>query len=79
MNDNTTASVENTVLETLSDVLKVPADGLRTEPALAGHDWDSFSSLETLAQLEAKLGVHFDLRDFNSARTVDDLVALVTR
>jgi acyl carrier protein len=71
-------SVEQTVLETLSQVLDVPVDGLRAEPKLAAHDWDSFSSLDTLSQLEGKLGVSFDLRDFHAAHTVDDLVTLAS-
>jgi acyl carrier protein len=69
-------TVAPTVLETLSQVLNVPVAELEEQPALAAHDWDSFSSLETLAQLEDKLGLRFDLRDFNSAHTVDDLVTL---
>jgi acyl carrier protein len=73
----TTTAVEPTVLETLSQVLNVSVDELKAEPTLAAHDWDSFSSLETLAQLEGKLGLRFDLREFNSAHTVDDLVSLV--
>jgi acyl carrier protein len=69
-------TVEPTVLETLSQVLNVPVADLEEQPTLAAHDWDSFSSLETLAQLENKLGLRFDLRDFNSAHTVGDLVTL---
>jgi acyl carrier protein len=72
----TSTSVEQTVLDVLSQILDTTADELRAQPTLASHDWDSFSSLEALAQLESALGVRFDLRAFNSAVTVDDVIAL---
>jgi len=72
----TSASVEETVLETLSQVLDEPVEDLRAQPKLAAHDWDSLRSLDTLSQLENKLGLSFDLRAFNSANTIDDLIAL---
>jgi acyl carrier protein len=72
----TSTSVEQTVLDVLSQILDTTADELRAQPALASHDWDSFSSLEALAQLESALGVRFDLRAFNAAVTVHDVIAL---
>ncbi|MFC0548177.1 acyl carrier protein [Kutzneria chonburiensis] len=72
----TSTSVEQTVLDVLSQILDTTADELRAQPALASHDWDSFSSLEALAQLESALGVRFDLRTFNAAVTVHDVIAL---
>jgi len=72
----TSTSVEQTVLDVLSQILDTTADELRAQPALASHDWDSFSSLEALAQLESALGVRVDLRSFNAAVTVHDVIAL---
>lgn len=66
-----------TVLETLGQVLETPVDELRANPVLASHAWDSLRSLEALTLLESRLGVDFDLRSFNAARTVDDLVQLI--
>jgi acyl carrier protein len=72
-----TASVQTTVLQTLSDVLNEPAGTLLTRPVLATYDWDSLASLEVLAQLESRLDVTLDLRSYHAARTIDDLVDLV--
>ncbi|GAA1927945.1 acyl carrier protein [Streptantibioticus ferralitis] len=71
------AAARLTVLETLGEVLETPVDDLRANPVLASHAWDSLRSLEALTQLEVRLGVDFDLRTFNAARTVDDLVRLI--
>jgi len=73
-----TATIEQTVCETVAEVLGITAADLAAEPVLAAHEWDSFSSLHTLAELENELGIRFDLRTFHTARTVADLVALVT-
>jgi acyl carrier protein len=70
-------SLVSTVVAILSGVLDEPASALEAEPTLASHEWDSLSSLEALAQLEALLGVTLDLRSFHAARTVADLVHLV--
>lgn len=72
------ASVEQTVLGILSGVLDETVEDLRARPVLASHEWDSISSLDALSQLESTLDVTLDLRAFHAARTVDDIVALVT-
>jgi len=69
--------VQQTVLTILSDVLRVPADDLRQQPVLASYQWDSLAMLEALAQLERSLGVSLDLRFYQQARTVDDLLSLI--
>jgi len=69
--------VQQTVLAILSDVLRVPADDLRRQPVLASYQWDSLAMLEALAQLESSLGVSLDLRFYQQARTVEDLLALI--
>jgi len=69
--------VQQTVLAILSDVLRVPADDLRRQPVLASYQWDSLAMLEALAQLEGSLGVSLDLRFYQQARTVEDLLALI--
>ncbi|GAA2463866.1 acyl carrier protein [Winogradskya humida] len=66
-----------TVAEILAGVLDEPAAALREQPILAAHDWDSITSLEALAHLEAHFDMSLDLTAFNAARTVDDLTALV--
>ncbi|MGW3009365.1 acyl carrier protein [Streptomyces sp. NPDC001219] len=71
------AATRLAVLETLGQVLETPVDDLRANPVLATHAWDSLRSLEALTLLEDRLGVDFDLRSFNAARTVDDLVHLI--
>ena len=73
------ATVEDTVLDVLSDVLHEPVAGLRQQPVLAVYDWDSLSSLEALSQLESRLKISLDLRSYQAVRTVADLVALVSR
>jgi acyl carrier protein len=69
--------VQQTVLTILSDVLRVSVDDLRQHPVLAAYQWDSLSMLEALAQLESSLGVSLDLRYYQQARTVDDLLSLI--
>jgi len=69
--------VQQTVLTILSDVLRVSVDDLRQHPVLAAYQWDSLSMLEALAQLESSLGVSLDLRFYQQARTVDDLLSLI--
>jgi acyl carrier protein len=70
-------SVETTVVNILSDVLHESVDALHDHPVLAAYDWDSLSSLEALAQLESQLGVTLDLRAYQAARKISDLVDLV--
>jgi acyl carrier protein len=72
------ATVEDTVLDVLSDVLHEPVDGLRQQPILAVYEWDSLSSLEALSQLESRLRISLDLRSYQAVRTVADLVELVS-
>jgi acyl carrier protein len=72
------ATVEDTVLDVLSDVLHEPVDGLRQQPILAVYEWDSLSSLEALSQLESRLQISLDLRSYQAVRTVADLVDLVS-
>lgn len=69
--------VQQTVLTILSDVLRVSVDDLRQQPVLASYQWDSLAMLEALAQLESSLGVSLDLRYYQQARTVEDLLALI--
>ena len=71
--------VQQTVLTILSDVLRVPVDELRQQPVLASYQWDSLAMLEALAQLESSLGVSLDLRYYQQARTVEDLLALIAQ
>jgi acyl carrier protein len=72
------ATIEDTVLDVLSDVLHEPVDGLRQQPILAVYEWDSLSSLEALSQLESRLQISLDLRSYQAVRTVADLVELVS-
>jgi len=71
------AAIEHTVVTILSDVLHESVEDLRNHPVLAAYDWDSLSSLEALAQLESQLGVTLDLRSYQAARRISDLVDLV--
>jgi acyl carrier protein len=71
-------SLRNTVLLVLSDVLAEPVEDLLAEPLLGEHAWDSLASLEALVQIEQRLDVALDLRDYHAARAIDDLVELVT-
>jgi acyl carrier protein len=71
-------TIEDTVLDVLSDVLREPVAGLRQQPILAVYEWDSLSSLEALSQLESRLKISLDLRSYQAVRTVADLVALVS-
>jgi acyl carrier protein len=70
-------SVETVVVNILSDVLHESVDDLHKHPVLAAYDWDSLSSLEALAQLESQFGVILDLRSYQAARRISDLVELV--
>jgi len=72
-------SVEGHVLEIVSEVLGEAADRLRAEHVLADYHWDSIGSLEALAQLESRLGVTLDLREFHAVRTIGELTSLVAR
>lgn len=69
--------VQQTVEAILSDVLRVPVEDLRQQPVLAAYQWDSLNMLEALAQLESSLGVSLDLRFYQQARTVEDLLSLI--
>ena len=79
MSEHDVASVERHVLETLAEVLGEAAGGLRAEQVLADYAWDSIVSLEVLAQLESRLRVTLDLREFHAARTLGELISLVAR
>jgi acyl carrier protein len=70
--------IEETVLDILSEALDESVDDLRTQRVLALYEWDSITTLLTLSQLEAHFGVTLDLRSYHAARTVDDLVNLVS-
>jgi acyl carrier protein len=72
-----TASIKDTILAILADVLAEPVEALHAEPVLAVHAWDSIASLEALVLIERQLGVALDLRPYHAARAVDDLVDLV--
>jgi acyl carrier protein len=71
------ATLRDNVVDILAGVLGEPVHDLVAHPILAEHEWDSVLSLEALAQLEARLGIGLDLRDYHGARTIDDLVDLV--
>ena len=73
------ALVEATVLDILSETLDESVDNLRTHRVLAVYEWDSITSLLSLAQLESQFGVTLDLRSYHAARTVDDLVQLIVK
>jgi acyl carrier protein len=77
MTDSPAASIKDTILEILGDVLAEPVEALHAEPVLAVHAWDSIASLEALVLIERQLGVALDLRPYHAARDVDDLVDLV--
>jgi acyl carrier protein len=65
------------VIGVLAEVLEVPADTLTDDTALADQEnWDSMAALETLTQLESRLGIRLDLRSYHTVRTVGDLVEL---
>lgn len=65
------------VIGVLAEVLEVPADTLTADTALSDEEnWDSMAALETLTQLESRLGIRLDLRSYHTARTVGDLVEL---
>lgn len=70
--------IESVVLTILSEVLTEPIDDLLAQPVLAGHEWDSQVQLEALAQLEHRLGITLDLRIYHGARTIEDLIEIVT-
>jgi acyl carrier protein len=71
------ADIRAGVLEIVSDVVGQPEDILRTQPLLGAHGWNSLAALEGLAQLEKRFSISLDLREYNAARQIDDLVALV--
>ena len=71
------ASVEATILDILSETLDESVGDLRSHRVLAAYEWDSITSLLSLAQLESQFGVTLDLRSYHAARTVDDLVNLI--
>jgi acyl carrier protein len=75
---STDDQVRPAVLEIVADLTGEAESELVTQPVLAAHKWDSMTSLEALVRMESTFGVELDLRTFNAARTVDDLVALVT-
>lgn len=70
--------VEATVLDILSEALDESVEDLRSRRVLAAYEWDSITTLMTLSQLESRFGVTLDLRSYHAARTVDDLVDLVS-
>ena len=70
-------SAASAVRTVISDVLNEPAEEFSDETILAWHGWDSLAALEVLAQLENQLSITLDLRLFNAARTVGDVIKLV--
>jgi acyl carrier protein len=71
------AAVRAAILDIVSDVVGEPVASLQAQPILGTHGWDSLAALEALAQLESRFGVALDLREFNAARRIDDLVMLI--
>jgi acyl carrier protein len=69
----------STVRTVISEVLNEPAEEFDDDTILAWHGWDSLAALEVLAQLENQLSITLDLRLFNAARTVGDVVALASQ
>ncbi len=72
---------ESVVLEVLEEVLKRPSSSIRAEQELVrdlGMDGDDYSFL-FVPRLEQRLGVRPDLRDWNSVRTVADVVLILDR
>jgi acyl carrier protein len=79
MSERDAVSVEGHVLEIVAEVLGEAAERLRAEHVLADYEWDSIGSLEALAQLESRLDITLDLREFHAARTIGELMSLVER
>ncbi len=67
------------VEEILASVLYESPESLRAHPALACHKWDSVAVMESFVRLEKSLSIRLDLRAFRAARTVDDVVGLVSQ
>jgi acyl carrier protein len=69
--------LERAVVNVLTSVLAETEERVRAQPVLAHHGWDSLRMLGVLAQLENELQITLDLRAYQSARTVGDLVRVV--
>ena len=70
-------SASDIVVGVLAEVLEVPADTLTADTAFGDlENWDSMAALETLVQLESRLGVRLDLRSYHAVRTIGELVEL---
>lgn len=74
---STRDSAASAVRTVISEVLNEPAEEFGDDTILAWHGWDSLAALEVLAQLENQLSITLDLRLFNAARTVGDVIDLV--
>jgi acyl carrier protein len=73
----TREAAASTVRTVISEVLNEPVEEFDDDTILAWHGWDSLAALEVLAQLENQLSITLDLRLFNAARTVGDVIKLV--
>jgi len=69
--------LERAVVDVLTSVLAETEERIRAQPVLARYGWNSLRMLEALAQLESALHITLDLRAYQAAHTVDDLVRLV--
>jgi acyl carrier protein len=72
-------SIEKSVTGIIADVLGVDPGDIAPDTALAGIGWDSMNSMESLVRLESTFGISLDLRSFNAARTVTEMMALVEK
>jgi acyl carrier protein len=85
MNDDAVSRSErdglaDEVIDVLCDVMDEPAAAFEDEPRLGAYEsWNSLGTLRVLTQIEARVGLRLDLREFHAVRTVDDLVDLVGR
>ena len=71
------ATIEESVLAIVGDVLDRPVAALRAEPDLATNGWDSLAALDALAQIESAWGIRLDLRPYHAVHEVGELVELI--
>lgn len=66
------------LIAALSEALEIEASIIRVEDEFRNYEtYSSLTELSVLAMLDSEFGIEIEMKEFNSYKTVGDLIALV--
>jgi acyl carrier protein len=67
------------LINSLSEALEMPAGEIKTGDKFRDYEnYSSLTELSVLAMLDTDFGIEIEMEQFNTYRTVDDLIKLVS-